>query len=56
MSLQATTVNPGDTKSADLDVSVKELTAETSSQWDAFVETCPNATFFHLQNFVFVFF
>ena len=48
MSLHATTVNPDDTKSADLDVSIKELTAERSSQWDAFVETCPNATFFHL--------
>jgi FemAB-related protein (PEP-CTERM system-associated) len=30
------------------DVSVQKLTPALASEWDAFVESCPNATFFHL--------
>jgi len=29
-------------------ISVQELTPALKPQWDAFVESCPNATFFHL--------
>jgi len=30
------------------DITVQELTPASASQWDAFVDSCPNATFFHL--------
>ena len=48
MALQAATADTVGTKKTDSTVSVKELTAEKAAQWDAFVEACPNATFFHL--------
>jgi len=36
-------VNPG----ADAAISVRTLTPDSRERWDAFVETCPGATFFH---------
>jgi FemAB-related protein (PEP-CTERM system-associated) len=48
MSTQATTGNTIDTNNPGLSISIEVLTAEKSAQWDAFVEGCSNATFFHL--------
>jgi len=31
-----------------MDIKVHELTAARTAHWDAFVDSCPNATFFHL--------
>ena len=41
-------VNTEGMNKSDPNMSVIELTTEKAVQWDAFVETCPNATFFHL--------
>jgi len=48
MSSQTATMKLDDARDSDLNISIKELTAESLAQWDAFVEGCPNATFFHL--------
>ena len=48
MSSQAANMNLGDARDSDPNISIEELTAESLAHWDAFVEGCPNATFFHL--------
>ena len=44
----AAAMDSDDMNKSDPSMSVIELTTEKAVQWDTFVETCPNATFFHL--------
>ena len=48
MSIQAASETAFNPKNPDPAISIKELTAENAAQWDAFVETCSTASFFHL--------
>jgi len=48
MSLPAVTVGTDEVKSSAVNIVVHELSAARTAQWDAFVDSCPNATFFHL--------
>ena len=48
MSHSAATIDADGVNNPATDINVCELTAALTAQWDAFVDTCPNATFFHL--------
>jgi len=48
MSEPASTIDMIDSRHRAADTAVQELTPALMPQWDAFVESCPNATFFHL--------
>ncbi len=48
MSPSAAAVDEKGEKTFSADTDVHELTAARTAQWDAFVDACPKATFFHL--------
>ena len=48
MSPSAAAVDDNGEKTFSADTDVHELTAAHAAQWDAFVDACPKATFFHL--------
>jgi len=48
MRLSAVTIDTDKMNNFPTDINVHELTAAQTAQWDAFVGTCKNATFFHL--------
>jgi len=48
MSLSAATNDANGVINPSTDIHVCELTGALAAQWDAFVDTCANATFFHL--------
>jgi FemAB-related protein (PEP-CTERM system-associated) len=48
MSLSAATADASGMNDQAADINVHELTSAQTAQWDAFVDDCPSATFFHL--------
>ena len=48
MSLSAATIDANGVSNPAVGITVHELTAAQTAQWDTFVESCPTATFFHL--------
>ena len=48
MSLSAATLDTNGVNNPAVGITVHELTAAQAVQWDAFVDACPTATFFHL--------
>lgn len=48
MSVSAAIMDAKGVPDPDADISVHELSAARTEQWDAFVDSCPDATFFHL--------
>jgi len=48
MSVSVATIGVNGVGNPAMDISVHDLTIAREAQWDAFVNDCPNATFFHL--------